>query len=70
MDTHEVKLWHVYWWNAKSDLKILVRVIAMHPKFTSLRVQAATAEECLRINQGVGEIVQVALLPGLLEKVS
>lgn len=70
MEPREVKLWHVYWWNAKADLKILVRVIAIHPKFFSLRVQAATVEQVLRIGNGVGEIVQVAYLPGQLEKVS
>jgi len=70
MEPRDVKLWHMYWWNAARDVKILVRVIAIHPKFTSLRVQSATPGECLRINQGVGEIVQVAMLPGMLEKVS
>jgi hypothetical protein len=70
MEMREVQLWHVYWWNAARDVKILVRVIAKHPKFWSLRVQAATPAECLLINQGVGEIVQVAPQPGLLEKVS
>lgn len=70
MELRDTKLWGVYWWNAARDVKILVRVVAIHEKFWSLRVQAATTAECLRINQGVGEVVQVAPLPGLLEKVS
>jgi hypothetical protein len=70
MEPREVKLLGIYWWNAAADMKILVRVITVNAEYFTLKILAATPTECLRVQRGVAESVQVLCCPCLLEKAS
>ena len=70
MHPREVKQYGVYWWQATSDVRILVRVVSANERYYALRILTATPGEVLRIGYGVGETAQVLTNPNTLEKVS
>ncbi len=66
----EVQEKMLVWWKQPRDQKLLCRVVILAPNFIGLRIVAATPEQVLKTNYGVGELAYPMFQPEQFEKAS
>lgn len=55
------------WWKYTDGDRVLCRVGQIGHETVSIWIMTATAEQCLRIRRGVGEVVTIQYSDGLIE---